>query len=87
MSEDECGTAAMGTDVILQQLLVQLMNQRCALLLRGRAAVLLAGFKSGDAADIFAQVNPRFFRSSHSMLSLESEHESHLRGCTERMSS
>ena len=87
MSEDACGPAAMGTDVILQQLLVQLMNQRCALLLRGRAAVLLAGLKSGDAADIFAQVNPHFFRSSHSMLSLESKRESQSRGCTGRMSS
>ena len=57
VSEDECGLAAMSTDEDLQQLLAQLMGRNVRLLLRGRAAVLLAGLESGSV-DLFAEVGP-----------------------------
>lgn len=57
VSEDECGLAAMSTDEALQQLLAQLMDGQFRLLVRGRAAVLLASLKSGSV-DLFAEVSP-----------------------------
>ena len=66
VSEDECGLAAMSTDKGLQQLLVQLMDDRISLLFRGRAASMLAGLDSGSV-DIFAEVSLLFCSSRQSM--------------------
>ena len=50
------GATAMSADRDLQLLLVQLMDRNCALLLRGRAAVLLASLRPGAVAHNFTQV-------------------------------
>ena len=85
ISEDECGLAAMSTDKDLQQLLLQLMNGRVDLLLRGRAAVLLASLVSGSV-ELFARVSPAFCTFSLSMpkcgRSLKFEHDALLCGIT-----
>ena len=67
MAEDECGLAAMSADRDLQQLLVQLMDGKIALLLRGRGAVLLASLDSGST-DLFAQVGLLLMRWTSVML-------------------
>ncbi len=56
MTEDDMGATAMSADRELQLLLVELMDRKFALLLRGRAAVLLASLKPGAATHNFTQV-------------------------------
>ena len=56
MTEDDMGATAMSADRGLQLLLVELMDRKCALLLRGRAAVLLASLRPGAVAHNFTQV-------------------------------
>ncbi len=56
VSEHECGLAAMSTDGDLQQLLARLMDCKIRLLLRGRAAVLLASLELGSI-DLFTEVS------------------------------
>ena len=55
-TEEEEGVAAMSTHTDLLHLLAQLMGSRAALLVRGRAAVLLCIFSRSGAAAIFAEV-------------------------------
>ena len=55
-TQEEEGVAAMGAHTDLLQLLAQLMGPRAALLVRGRAAVLLSILSSSGAAAIFAEV-------------------------------
>ena len=62
LSEDESGLDAMSADEDLQQALLQLLHGRMDLLLRGRAAVLLASLDPGGT-DLFAQVSPAFCSS------------------------
>ena len=55
-TEEEEGVAAMGIHTGLLQLLAQLIDPRAALLVRGRAAVLLSILSSSGATAIFAEV-------------------------------